>query len=328
MAGRRMVYVGGAGGSNTTTVLLQNQRVSSSSEPLDSLFLSGSSPSFLGSRSMVSFEDVSEGKRSEKSFFRSFDHEENGDEELDEYFHQPEKKRRLTPDQVQFLERSFEVENKLEPERKIQLAKELGLQPRQVAIWFQNRRARWKTKQLEKDYEALQSSFSALKKDYDALLKEKEKLKAEVVELTDKLLLKQTEKGSSESSNTNQQSQAPLNAPIADSGSEGEVSKISIQACKQEDLSSTKSDVLDSESPCYIDGDHSSFLEPGDSSYVFEPDQSDLSQDEEDNLSKSLMHPPTYVFPKIEDVDYPNPSANSGCFGFPVEDQTFGFWSY
>ncbi|CAH2040914.1 unnamed protein product [Thlaspi arvense] len=299
---------------------------------LDSLFLSGSSPSFLGlsalafasilggvmlgrlfvllldpflggSRSMVSFEDVSEGKRSEKSFFRSFDHEENGDEELDEYFHQPEKKRRLTPDQVQFLERSFEVENKLEPERKIQLAKELGLQPRQVAIWFQNRRARWKTKQLEKDYEALQSSFN-------------------------KLLLKQTEKGSSESSNTNQQSQAPLNAPIADSGSEGEVSKISIQACKQEDLSSTKSDVLDSESPCYIDGDHSSFLEPGDSSYVFEPDQSDLSQDEEDNLSKSLMHPPTYVFPKIEDVDYPNPSANSGCFGFPVEDQTFGFWSY
>ncbi|CAI0399286.1 unnamed protein product, partial [Linum tenue] len=90
------------------------------------------------------------------------------------------KKRRLSVDQVQFLEKSFEVENKLEPERKIQLAKDLGLQPRQVAIWFQNRRARWKTKRLEKDYDALQSSFDALKADYDGLLKEKDKLKAEV----------------------------------------------------------------------------------------------------------------------------------------------------
>ena len=103
---------------------------------------------------MVSFEDVHRTNRASRSFFRTFDQEENGDEDLDEYFHQPEKKRRLTVDQVQFLEKSFEVENKLEPERKIQLAKDLGLQPRQVSIWFQNRRARWKTKQLEKDYDA------------------------------------------------------------------------------------------------------------------------------------------------------------------------------
>ncbi|CAI0549406.1 unnamed protein product, partial [Linum tenue] len=90
------------------------------------------------------------------------------------------KKRRLSVDQVQFLEKSFEVENKLEPERKIQLAKDLGLQPRQVAIWFQNRRARWKTKRLEKDYDLLQSSYDTLKADYDGLLREKDKLKAEV----------------------------------------------------------------------------------------------------------------------------------------------------
>lgn len=134
-----------------------------------------------GPRSMVSFEDVHLANGSNnRPFFRPFDRDENGDEDLDEYFHQPEKKRRLTVDQVQFLEKSFEVENKLEPERKIQLAKDLGLQPRQVAIWFQNRRARWKTKQLEKDYGVLQNSYNSLKADYDNLFKEKEKLKAEV----------------------------------------------------------------------------------------------------------------------------------------------------
>jgi homeobox-leucine zipper protein len=73
-----------------------------------------------------------------------------------------EKKRRLSAEQVRALEQSFEVENKLEPERKARLARDLGLQPRQVAVWFQNRRARWKTKQLERDYAALRHSYDAL----------------------------------------------------------------------------------------------------------------------------------------------------------------------
>ncbi|TYH61793.1 hypothetical protein ES332_D07G076700v1 [Gossypium tomentosum] len=202
------------GGSNNLSVLLQSQRVPSSSEPMDPLFIPrpGSSPySFFvsGTRSMVSFEDVHGGNR---SFFRSFDEEENGDEDLDEYFHQPEKKRRLTVDQVQFLEKSFEVENKLEPERKTQLAKELGLQPRQVAIWFQNRRARWKTKQLEKDYDTLQASFNTLKDDYGNLLKEKDKLKLEVLQLTDKLVMK--EKNNSELSDVNTVCQEPPQKPV------------------------------------------------------------------------------------------------------------------
>lgn len=128
---------------------------------------------------MVSFEDKKNGSSS--SFFQPFDQEDTGDDEYDDYFHHPEKKRRLKADQVQFLEKSFETENKLEPERKIQLAKELGLQPRQIAIWFQNRRARWKTKQLEKDYDVLQESYNQLKANYENLLQEKEKLKSEVV---------------------------------------------------------------------------------------------------------------------------------------------------
>lgn len=129
---------------------------------------------------MVSFdfEGIQGGKGCNGLFLGPYD--ENGDEDKEEYFHQPEKKRRLSAEQLQLLEKSFEEENKLEHERKIQLAKELGLQPRQVAIWFQNRRARWKTKQLEMDYDTLQASYNNLKANYDNLLREKDNLQAEV----------------------------------------------------------------------------------------------------------------------------------------------------
>ncbi|XVE54851.1 hypothetical protein DITRI_Ditri03aG0115800 [Diplodiscus trichospermus] len=334
MAGGR-VYLrntSSGGGSNNLSVLLQSQRVPYS-EPLEPLFIAGSSPSsFLvsGTRSMVCFEDVHRANRANRSFFRTFDQEENGDEDFDEYFHQPEKKRRLTVDQVQFLEKSFEVENKLQPERKIQLAKDLGLQPRQVAIWFQNRRARLKTKQLEKDYEALQASYNSLKSDYDNLLKEKDKLKEEVLQLTDKLLVEEKQKRNSESCDLNTLSQEPSQklAVVAETASEVEESKVSLVTCKQEDISSAKSDIFDSDSPHYTDGVHSSLLEAADSSYAFEPEHSDLSQGDEDNLSKSLLHPPPYIFPKLEDDDYSNPPASSCNFAFPVEDHAFWSWAY
>uniref|UniRef100_A0A2P2LL66 Homeobox-leucine zipper protein n=3 Tax=Rhizophora mucronata TaxID=61149 RepID=A0A2P2LL66_RHIMU len=111
------------------------------------------------------------------------------DEEVcvEESIHVTEKKRRLSVDQVKALEKNFEVENKLELERKVKLAQELGLQPRQVAVWFQNRRARWKTKQLERDYGHLKANYEALKLNYDALQHDNEALLEEVRELKAKL---------------------------------------------------------------------------------------------------------------------------------------------
>lgn len=284
----------------------------------------------------MSFEGEG-GKGCNGSFFRAFDIDENGDECMDEYFHQPEKKRRLSANQVQFLEKSFEEENKLEPERKTKLAKDLGLQPRQVAIWFQNRRARWRTKQLEKDYEILHDSFESLKANYENLLKEKDKLKSEVAHLSEKVVarekeegqLKQGERGTKglQEQEQEQDEEAPQR-PILDSVSEGEGSKVScvVGGCKQEDISSARSDILDSDSPHYTDGVHSAVLEHGDSSYVFEPDQSDMSQDEEDNLSKSLY--PSYLFPKLEDADYSDPTESSCNFGFSEEDHALWNWEY
>lgn len=109
--------------------------------------------------------------------------ETNGEGETseDEGSQLGEKKRRLNLEQVKALEKSFELGNKLEPERKRQLARALGLQPRQVAIWFQNRRARYKTKQLEKDYNVLKRQFDNIKADNDALKNHNNKLHAQVL---------------------------------------------------------------------------------------------------------------------------------------------------
>ncbi|KAJ1378917.1 Leucine zipper, homeobox-associated [Sesbania bispinosa] len=91
-----------------------------------------------------------------------------------------EKKKRLTNNQIELLERSFHEEIKLDPERKMKLSKELGLPPRQIAVWFQNRRTRWKAKQLEHLYDMLKHEF-------DAICKEKQKLQEEVMKLKARL---------------------------------------------------------------------------------------------------------------------------------------------
>ncbi|XP_009763971.1 homeobox-leucine zipper protein ATHB-13-like [Nicotiana tabacum] len=133
--------------------------------------------SFLGKRSM-SFSGM------EAINNNNCEENHNGEEDLsDDGSQAGEKKRRLNMEQVKTLEKNFELGNKLEPERKMQLARALGLQPRQIAIWFQNRRARWKTKQLEKDYEILKRQFEAIKAENDALQSQNQKLHAEVMAL-------------------------------------------------------------------------------------------------------------------------------------------------
>ncbi|KAJ7953746.1 Homeobox leucine zipper family protein [Quillaja saponaria] len=312
------------GGSNMT-LLPQNERLPCSSEVFESLWVHSSDRPLQGSKSMVNFDNVSGQDTIDRPFFQPLDKEENIDEDY-EVFHQPGKKRRLTTDQVQFLERGFEVENKLEPERKIQLAKELGLQPRQVAIWFQNRRARYKTKQLEKDYGSLKASYEKLKVDYDNLLKENENLNEEVKSIEDRLQTREKgEENSDKSLCTINSPKTEPQKPISNAASDNE-SNVPMLICKQEDANSAKSDVFDSDSPHYADGNHSSFLEPVDSSQNLGPDQSDFSPEEEDNFSKSLL--PLPFLPKVEDGCYDDPRVNSCNFGFPFEDQTFCFWSY
>ncbi|XP_042449127.1 homeobox-leucine zipper protein HOX21-like [Zingiber officinale] len=106
------------------------------------------------------------------------------DEFSDDGMQSGEKRRRLNTEQVRALERSFELQgNKLESDRKLQLAAALGLHPRQIAIWFQNRRAKWKTKQLEMDYELLKTQFDAFKSRNEALKQHNKKLQSEILAL-------------------------------------------------------------------------------------------------------------------------------------------------
>ncbi|CAM6034936.1 unnamed protein product [Sphagnum compactum] len=157
-----------------------------------------------------------------------------------------EKKRRLTFDQVRSLERNFELENKLEPERKMQLAKELGLQPRQVAVWFQNRRARWKTKQLERDYEVLSLDYNRMKAEYETIVLEKEKLKTEA-EMISELVTQQTisEPAAAQWKQQQQPSSTPITVDIISSSK----SKESKEQSTTSSGSNNSSEILDTDSP-------------------------------------------------------------------------------
>lgn len=88
------------------------------------------------------------------------------------------KKLRLSKDQSAVLEESFKEHNTLNPKQKLALAKRLGLRPRQVEVWFQNRRARTKLKQTEVDCEFLKRCCENLTEENRRLQKEVQELRA------------------------------------------------------------------------------------------------------------------------------------------------------
>ncbi|KAI6707383.1 hypothetical protein NL676_010345 [Syzygium grande] len=88
------------------------------------------------------------------------------------------KKLRLSKDQSAVLEESFKGHNTLNPKQKLALAEQLGLRPRQVEVWFQNRRARTKLKQTEVDCEYLKRCCESLTEENRRLQKEVQELRA------------------------------------------------------------------------------------------------------------------------------------------------------
>ncbi|CAL2236801.1 unnamed protein product [Prunus armeniaca] len=88
------------------------------------------------------------------------------------------KKLRLSKEQSAFLEESFKEHHTLNPKQKLALAKQLNLRPRQVEVWFQNRRARTKLKQTEVDCEFLKRCCETLTEENRRLHKELQELRA------------------------------------------------------------------------------------------------------------------------------------------------------
>ncbi|KAH7845353.1 hypothetical protein Vadar_001031 [Vaccinium darrowii] len=147
-----------------------------------------SNPETLGA--MVSPFQEKRNRKHKTTYSREFQAMLDGLEEEDrteESSKNGEKKRRLSLEKVKALEKIFEEDSKLEAGQKFKIAQELRLEPRQVAIWFQNRRARWKTRLLERDYGVLKADYEALKLKFDELEKQKHGLVAEVTQLREKL---------------------------------------------------------------------------------------------------------------------------------------------
>ncbi|XP_071694159.1 homeobox-leucine zipper protein HOX6-like [Rutidosis leptorrhynchoides] len=87
-----------------------------------------------------------------------------------------EGRKRFTDEQISFLEYMYETQSRPELRMKHQLANKLGLHPRQVAIWFQNKRARSKSRQVEHEYNILKTNYETLALKTESLKKENQDL--------------------------------------------------------------------------------------------------------------------------------------------------------
>ncbi|KAJ1985198.1 hypothetical protein H4R34_000157 [Dimargaris verticillata] len=59
-------------------------------------------------------------------------------------YKQVKKRKRLTPDKLNLLVSVFQNEQKPTADKRKQLSEQTGMTPREVQVWFQNRRAKWK----------------------------------------------------------------------------------------------------------------------------------------------------------------------------------------
>ncbi|KDP24075.1 hypothetical protein JCGZ_25732 [Jatropha curcas] len=105
--------------------------------------------------------------------------------------HHPTKasKKRLARDQIQILESNFYPNQKLNADLKLDLAYQLGLPPIQVAIWYQNRRARHKMEAKEHEYENIQEQLRNVLAEKIRLQKEVLMLKCELDKAQEMLVL-------------------------------------------------------------------------------------------------------------------------------------------
>ncbi|PON92156.1 Octamer-binding transcription factor [Trema orientale] len=162
------------GGSTTSATCLHEEPVNNNHNNIDSY--RQASPhsavsSFSGGGRVKRERDLSsEEIEVEKVSSRISDEDEDGPN--------ARKKLRLTKEQSALLEESFKQHSTLNPKQKQALARQLNLRPRQVEVWFQNRRARTKLKQTEVDCEFLKKCCETLTDENRRLQKELQELKA------------------------------------------------------------------------------------------------------------------------------------------------------
>jgi len=70
--------------------------------------------------------------------------EDEEEEDLPLAYHPRKKRQKTTPEQLFILEEAFQTDKLPSPSSRSKLAKHLGMSPRRVQIWFQNKRAKEK----------------------------------------------------------------------------------------------------------------------------------------------------------------------------------------
>ncbi|CAI5491979.1 unnamed protein product [Closterium sp. Naga37s-1] len=93
------------------------------------------------------------------------------------------KRPRFAEEQLAHLEAHFAVEQELTPASKKQLAARLGVKPRQVCVWFQNRKVRQRTRERETELEGMQAAYTKLQATCRELQDDYELLKSDYQEL-------------------------------------------------------------------------------------------------------------------------------------------------